>query len=1497
MRHRSWLKAVALGVTVILLSTNVAAMGFEPPVRTVSRQPHCPERCGLSGSNTGNWSIFPSFTPIRYCQETMFYHFSIYDPVDDLSINHRIQACSSFGPDFEQIPASEVVASADVNTPETAIVNFEVGWWEEGFGLPVAGIRSLIKQIRTYIARGHGATDKPFIMFGQSGQATLGLYIGQGLLNQGVGDFALGILQDNLDKLNVSTRQLAMQLCGSDYDSTHVFGVAVMSNGTFSPIQDAIKGWANATCLSFAESTTFPGEAKFLTPLLRANSTLLHHNTTQINSTLRARTLRHGLQQRSQALQQRATCRTVQVEAGNGCAELAVKCGITPFNFDRLNPGICGSLRPKQHVCCTEGTLPDLRPKPKADGSCFDYSVKPDDNCANLAAEYGLKVTDIETFNKNTWGWNGCQLLWVGTKMCLSSGTAPFPAPVANAVCGPQKPGSTRPTDGSNIANMNPCPLRSCCNIWGQCGVSKDFCVDTRGNGAPGTAAPGTHGCISNCGNAIIRGTGNGAIKLAYFQGYSLSRPCLYQDPSQIDTSKYTHLHFAFGTLTPDYEVEVGDTLAQYQFREFKRLRNVKRILSFGGWAFSTDPATYLIFRNGVKPENRRRMATNIANFIIKHGLDGVDIDWEYPGAPDLPEFDPGKAEDGPNYLAFLIILKTLLPGRSTAIAAPASYWYLKQFPIQQIGTVVDYIVYMTYDLHGQWDAGSRWSQEGCPTGNCLRSQTNMTETAQSLAMITKAGVPGHKILVGVTSYGRSFQMAQPGCWGPNCHFTGDRLTSFATPGRCTGTSGYIADAEINEIVNGGGNGIGARGSRVVTQYTDAASHSDIMVYDNNQWVSYMSEESKKIRAAVYASLGMGGIIDWASDMQVFNDPPPPSKSWNEEPDSHIARIKAGEDPKLNGSDTTPAGRWKTYDCTHRAISDLYTFGPPLQRWHALDTDTAWREGVKVFKDNFRGKVDFMEAFEQIYRLGASPKCGSFAMPADNCDSPFECGKGLDENQSGPAAKLIFDALIYIHQMRHQYYDSLNEAATFLSPKIGEMHDTFAPIPPPKDDDVWQKVLIDLLGMGTLTVAAPFFNSFLRRLPHFIPREGQLNNAKDVAMAAIGTTTSVTKELLPPGENSKWNPQGQNKFSSYLGEVINGWARGAEDSVARLFNGKDESIDQLWELIKDGKLSEGSIPNGFVRPEKMSANALRDKVTKTIFGFGIPHLWRFSGSHAFILNSGADCNAHRPVSEYLSDDTMDKAGVCVNGRKYYLVMPDSSKDKVYECFEDGSCATAKFILPPGFESLSSFGGVSKDDIVVGSVNTWIQNGRANDDPVGGRPNVFDSNVKKDLFDLNIRIPGFMKLPVCSPERARQTWDTSDGRHGSTPNWPCDVPPGRGYCGMSTFEDRTHGGSPLISDCLQIIRNIEGDGTTEWRHQVAGKPHREILSFGSCRFGIEATHIGLNVDFRVGGQDVIDIINDSVQKFGKNGRVAARGEMECSGSNNGQGVLWGIYGGT
>jgi hypothetical protein len=145
----------------------------------------------------------------------------------------------------------------------------------------------------------------------------------------------------------------------------------------------------------------------------------------------------------------------------------------------------CNSpLTPGQHVCCSSGTVPDFTAKPNSDGTCAAYTVKADDNCQEIAAANGLTVAKLESFKKNTWGtyriyqetlkscvtffltdWNECGTLWANTRMCLSTGNPPMPAPVANAVCGPKVPGTKAPTDGTDLADLNPCPLNVCCDI------------------------------------------------------------------------------------------------------------------------------------------------------------------------------------------------------------------------------------------------------------------------------------------------------------------------------------------------------------------------------------------------------------------------------------------------------------------------------------------------------------------------------------------------------------------------------------------------------------------------------------------------------------------------------------------------------------------------------------------------------------------------------------------------------------------------------------------------------------------------------------------------------------------------------------------------------------------------------------------------------------------------------------------------------------------------
>lgn len=141
--------------------------------------------------------------------------------------------------------------------------------------------------------------------------------------------------------------------------------------------------------------------------------------------------------------------------------------------------------------------------------------------------------------------------------------------------------------------------------------------------------------------------------------------------------------------------------------------------------------------------------------------------------------------------------------------------------------------------------------------------------------MITKAGVPASKILVGISSYGRGFGMKNATCTGPMCKFTGSFSNSTAEIGECTDTAGYISNAELNDINDFADQGMPGYKAR---KWHDDKSDSDIMVYGTEgeitTWVAYMSDETKKKRIEWIRDLNFGGTTDWAADLQDWSDGP-----------------------------------------------------------------------------------------------------------------------------------------------------------------------------------------------------------------------------------------------------------------------------------------------------------------------------------------------------------------------------------------------------------------------------------------------------------------------------------------------------------------------------------------------------------------------------------------------------------------------------------------------
>lgn len=487
----------------------------------------------------------------------------------------------------------------------------------------------------------------------------------------------------------------------------------------------------------------------FLFPLFILTHTALALTTRPLVETESGTADNHGLAVK------RDVCRHIQVVSGDSCATLADRCGISGSDFTKYNtkPNLCATLMPDDYVCCSPGDpyVPP-KPQPNEDGTCASHIIQKGDDCTSIAKTYHVTVKDLEDWNRGkTWAWTECKALLLGYNMCISNGTASMPPSQEGTECGPLVPGTKRPTDISvSLADLNPCPLNACCSNWGYCGVFPGHCeIHAPPGGGPESKLDGFQTtCVSNCGNEIKKNSGAPSEyqRVGYYESFGLQRECLWLDAKDANTDgSYTHIHWAFASIESDtWKPIVNDT--KKQWTDFKALKDVKRILSFGGWAYSTEPGTYNIIRSAII-QNSDTFADNLAQFVKNEGIDGIDIDWEYPGvrpdlyfisliamiisytdqckAPDILVDGKliGQRGDGQAYLSFLKTLKTKLgQEKSVSIAAPASFWYLKAFPIDKISEVIDYIVYMTYDLHGQWDYGNVNAFDSCDSGKCICS-------------------------------------------------------------------------------------------------------------------------------------------------------------------------------------------------------------------------------------------------------------------------------------------------------------------------------------------------------------------------------------------------------------------------------------------------------------------------------------------------------------------------------------------------------------------------------------------------------------------------------------------------------------------------------------------------------------------------------------------------------------------------------------------------------
>jgi chitinase len=315
----------------------------------------------------------------------------------------------------------------------------------------------------------------------------------------------------------------------------------------------------------------------------------------------------------------------------------------------------------------------------------------------------------------------------------------------------------------------------------------------------------------------------------------------------QIDPHGMTRVNYAFGAILKGRAVlpTPGDSANLRQLTDLrKQNQSLAILLSVGGWLGSA------AFSDVALTAQSRAVFIESAMQILKtYDLDGLDVDWEYPGLPGAG--NRFRAEDKQNFTLLLKELRERFTRESSqthnhlllTIAAGAFDDYISHTEMAQVQRYVDQVNLMTYDYY---EAGS-----DPITGNHAPLFTDPADpkkdsTDATVQAFEAAGVPAAKLVLGVPFYGRMWQQVantnhglfQPGKPIPN---------------------GYAPYSAIKETMLGHG----------FTRYWDAKSNVPYLYSEEKQiFISYEDPESLEAKGKYVLTHKLGGIMFWS----YFND-------------------------------------------------------------------------------------------------------------------------------------------------------------------------------------------------------------------------------------------------------------------------------------------------------------------------------------------------------------------------------------------------------------------------------------------------------------------------------------------------------------------------------------------------------------------------------------------------------------------------------------------------
>jgi len=311
--------------------------------------------------------------------------------------------------------------------------------------------------------------------------------------------------------------------------------------------------------------------------------------------------------------------------------------------------------------------------------------------------------------------------------------------------------------------------------------------------------------------------------------------------PGEVAGQKLTRIDYAFAN------VEAGRIVNGYAQDDLnlatlvglkKQNPSLTVMVSVGGWLWSG------IFSDlALTKESRATFIDSVAAYLDRHQLDGLDIDWEYPGLPGYETHF--RAEDKQNYTLLLKELRVRFNGLEKhlhrrlylTVAAGASSEFLAHTEMKEAQKYLDTINLMAYDYYQASDGVA---------GHHAPLFTNPADPKKisgdrSVLEFEQAGVPAAKIVLGVPFYGRT--------WGA-VPATNHGLYQ---PGTVTTPSYAPYGLGPDELLKAG-----------YVRYWDSVASAPYLYNAEKQiFVSYDDPQSLALKCNYVLSHKLGGVMFW----------------------------------------------------------------------------------------------------------------------------------------------------------------------------------------------------------------------------------------------------------------------------------------------------------------------------------------------------------------------------------------------------------------------------------------------------------------------------------------------------------------------------------------------------------------------------------------------------------------------------------------------------------